>query len=222
MKKKKYNMNEDNKARNVTVTLDKAREWYNSGNESLKEIALQVFNKDELVYNFKNITTFKDACKALNLDYMSCLINADKIYRISRASAAMFKLNVIRKALNLGQGLYLTRGSFVWYPQNQFITENCPHYRGKIKLRKLDIVGKIKNEGVIYSVLGGSASSSIFKGIGVFDSRNEIGCAASHAGFLGCASKEIAQHFSRCFGMLITEAKYGDMVDFEITYTDYL
>lgn len=25
--------------RNITVTLDKAREWYNSGNESLKEMA---------------------------------------------------------------------------------------------------------------------------------------------------------------------------------------
>lgn len=35
-------------------------------------------------------------------------------------------------------------------------------------------------------------------------------------GFLGCASKKIAQHFGKYFGMLITEAKYGDMVDFEI------
>lgn len=41
--------------RNVTVTLDKAREWFNSGNASLKEIALQAFNEDELAYNFKNI-----------------------------------------------------------------------------------------------------------------------------------------------------------------------
>lgn len=28
--------------------------------------------------------------------------------------------------------------------------------------------------------------------------------------------KEIAQHLGKYFGMLITEAKYGDMVDFEI------
>ena len=28
--------------RNVTVTLDKAREWYNSGNATLREVALQV------------------------------------------------------------------------------------------------------------------------------------------------------------------------------------
>lgn len=38
----------------------------------------------------------------------------------------------------------------------------------------------------------------------------------ANVGFLGCASKEIAQHFGEYFGMLITEAKYGDMVDFKI------
>lgn len=38
--------------RNITVTLDKAREWYNSGNESLKEIALQAFSENELKFNF--------------------------------------------------------------------------------------------------------------------------------------------------------------------------
>ena len=32
----------------VTVSLEKAREWYNSNNSSLKEIALQAFDKEEL------------------------------------------------------------------------------------------------------------------------------------------------------------------------------
>lgn len=47
-----------------------------------------------------------------------------------------------------------------------------------------------------------------------FDSGNT--CLKPIGGFLGCASKEIAEHFGKYFGMLITEAKYGDMVDFEI------
>ena len=34
--------------RYVTVSLEKAREWYNSNNPSLKEIALQAFDKEEL------------------------------------------------------------------------------------------------------------------------------------------------------------------------------
>lgn len=54
--------------RSIKITLDKARKWYNSGNTSLKEIALQAFNKDELVFNFKDITSFEKACNALNLN----------------------------------------------------------------------------------------------------------------------------------------------------------
>lgn len=43
--------------RNVTVTLEKAKEWYNSNNESLKEIALQAFSRDEIMLDFENITS---------------------------------------------------------------------------------------------------------------------------------------------------------------------
>jgi hypothetical protein len=97
--------------RNVKVTLDKAREWYSSNNESLKEIALQAFNKDELIYNFKNITTFQKACEALGLNYGEMLHTKMNIATISKASAAMFKLNIIRKALNLNKDLHLTKAS---------------------------------------------------------------------------------------------------------------
>lgn len=33
------------KERNITITIDKAREWYNSGSESLREVALQDFTE---------------------------------------------------------------------------------------------------------------------------------------------------------------------------------
>ena len=42
------------KERNITITIDKAREWYNSENESLKKIALQAFSEKELKFNFRN------------------------------------------------------------------------------------------------------------------------------------------------------------------------
>ena len=51
-------------------------------------------------------------------------------------------------------------------------------------------------------------------------SRNDR-LADANFGFLGCATKKIAQHFGKYFGMLITEAKYGDMVDFEIIENKY-
>ena len=57
------------KERNITITIDKAREWYNSENESLKKIALQAFSENELKFNFRSITTFKKACEVLNINY---------------------------------------------------------------------------------------------------------------------------------------------------------
>ena len=206
------------KERNITVTLNKAKEWFNSGNATLKEIALQAFDKDELTYNFKSITTFKKACMALNLDYMLCLINADNIATISKASAAMFKLNIIRKALNLGQDLHLTKDSkdyHTYYPYNPFVTKSSTYYESMINSCKMEVIGKIKSEGEEYNVLGGGAYTGI-AGLGNFDSNGGVGFADTAVGLLGCAYKEIAQHLGKYFGMLITEAKYGDIVDFEI------
>lgn len=95
--------------RNITITLEKAREWFNSGNTSLREVALQAFSEDELKSSFKNITTFEEACKALELNYDTMSIVAKSIAVTSRASADMFQLNIIRKALNLGYNLFLTK-----------------------------------------------------------------------------------------------------------------
>ena len=207
------------KERKVTVTLSKAREWFNSGNATLREIALQAFDKDELTYNFKSITTFKKACMALNLDYMLCLINANNIATISKASAAMFKLNIIRKALNLGQDLHLTKDpedSYIYYPYNPFVTKSSTYYKSEINSGRMKIIGKIKSEGEEYNVLSGSADAGGGAGLGRFHSCYDVGVANAAVGFLGCATKEIAEHFGKYFGMLITEAKYGDIVDFEI------
>lgn len=206
--------------RNVTVTLNNAKEWFNSGNEILKEIALQAFDKDELTYNFKNITTFRKACEALGLNYNAMLHITNSIATISKASAAMLKLNIIRKALNLGQDLHLTKDpedSCIYYPYNPFITKSSTYYKSEINSGKMEVIGKIKSEGEEYNVLGGRAVGG-GAGLGYFYSDLGVGGAETGIGLLGCASKEIAEHFRKYFGMLITEAKYGDMVDFEIIY----
>lgn len=210
--------------RNVKITLDKAREWYNSDDNSLKEIALQAFNKDELTYNFKDITSFKKACNALNLDYDIISIVVKDIATYSRASAAMFKLNIVRKALNLGQDLYLTkdpRVSYTYYPYCPFMTKTSIYYKNVIALGEMEVIGKIKSGGEEYDVLGGDTVYGNNDGLGCFISGYNIGVADANIGFLGCANKEIAQHFSKYFGMLITEAKYGDLLDFKIIEQKY-
>ena len=205
--------------RNVSVTLEKAREWYNSGNAALKEVALQAFKEEELKEGFKDIKNFHDACDALGINYESAFYTAENIAKYSRASAAMFKLNIIRKALNLGQDLHLTKNpkdSYIYYPYNPFVTTNSTFYKSEIKSGAMEIIGKIKKEGTMYYVLGGDADNGGDSGLGHFHSSNGVGRAYADFGFLGCANKEIAQHFSKHFGMLITIAKYGDMADFEI------
>ena len=206
------------KERNITVTLNKAKEWFNSENATLREIALQAFSKNELVCNFKNITTFEKACETLGLNYADMACMARVIAKTSRASAAIFKLNIIRKALNLGQDLHLTKDpkdSYIYYPYNPFVTKSSTYYKKEINSGKMEVIGKIKSEGEEYNVLGGDANYGGTTGLGYLNSRNGVGDAIANIGFLGCANKEIAQHLGKYFGILITEAKYGDMVDFE-------
>lgn len=207
--------------RNVSITLEKAQEWYNSGNDSLKEIALQAFNENELKFDFRNIKSLCDACNVLGLNYNEVLSELCYIKKISKASAAMFKLNIIKKALNLGKELSFTKNpedSYIYYPFNPIIRRDSIYYNDEIEEGKIKIVGKFKVEGEIYLILGDSAIAGVtcFSGLSAFNSKNGSSQAFSNIAFLGCASREIAEHFSRYFGTLITEAKYGDLKDFEI------
>ncbi|MDY2736721.1 hypothetical protein [Intestinibacter sp.] len=209
--------------RNVTVTLDKAREWFNSGNESLKEIALQAFNKEELtVFDFTRIKTFEDALTALKYTestkvYIRNTINDISMY--SKASAAMTQLNIVRKALNLGHELPFinySKDSDIYYPDNTFIAKNSICYN----LYKIGVIGEFKYKGEEYCVLNRDVYNGNF-GLSNFSLINGIGYADTNFGLLGCASKEIAIHFGKYFGMLITEAKYGDLEDFVIIKKEY-
>ena len=206
--------------RNITITLEKAKKWYYSGNTSLKEVALQAFSKEELEWNFRLIKTLENAYDALNINYETVNIYANSIAKYSKASAAMFKLNIIRKALNLGQDLHLTKhpkDSYIYYPHNPFVTKSSTYCKSDINSGKMEVIGKIKSEGEEYNVLGGGANTAGSAGLGYFASYSGVGDALAIIGFLGCANKEIANHFGKYFGMLITEAKYGDMIeDFEI------
>ena len=209
----------------IDISLDEAKEWFNSGNATLKELALKAFSKDELIYNFKDITTFKKACETLGLNYDTMLFKAKEISFVSKASAAMFKLNIVRKALNLGQDLHFVKDPEnyrIFFPYNPFVPESSTYYDDELKSGIMEIIGKIKVEGEEYKVLSGcSPTHGSHVGLGCFYFDGGFGVACCSFGFLGCANKEIAEHFSKYFGMLITEAKYGDMVKFEVIEEKY-
>ena len=212
------------KESNVRISIDDAIEMYHSGNEKFKKIALDAFGEIELNYNFRLVKTLEDACNALDLDYKCVVKEADSIANFSKSSAAMFKLNIVKKALNLNQDLSLTKdpeNSAIFYPYNPFVTKSSTYYKSEINSGKIEVIGKIKSEGEEYNVLGGNACLGGHAGLGGFDSNGGVGYAFADIGFLGCANKEIAQHLGKYFGMLITEAKYGDLVDFEIVEEKY-
>ena len=210
--------------RNVTVTLEKAKEWYNSDNATLKEVALQAFSEEELAsFNFTEIKSFKDALLCLypfgSKDYNDVVTNLKSIRAISKASAAMFKLNIIRRALNKGYDLHLTKDArgqnYTWYPYFRFVTKSSTYYDDELKRGEYKKLGEVVSEGITYDVLGGRANIGGNAGLGNFYSNYGVGFAYARVGFLGCATEEIAKHFGEYFGMLIMEAMYGDMVDFK-------
>ena len=210
----------------INVTLDEAREWYNSGNETLKELALKCFPLRKLnTHNFENIKTFEDAVNELGKDIEHANFIVNVLEHQSKASAAMYKLNIVRKALNLEQDLHLTKdpeNSYIYYPYNPFVTENSTFFEKQINSGKMEVIGKIKSEGTLYDVLGGYAlNGGGNAGLGYFYSWNGMGDAFAAFGFIGCANKEIAKHLGKYFGMLITEAKYGDLDGFEIIERKY-
>lgn len=207
--------------RNVTLTLDKAQEFYKSGNAALKEIALQAFTEDELTAkNFKCIKTFEDACKALNIEpeKIEQMLRGHygaNLFNKTPASVAALKLNIIRQALNKGQKMRLTEGT-IYYPQIRFTTKASKYYKDELNSGYMVKVGTIEQScGDLYDVLGGYAATGGSAGLGLFDSSLGVGFASAGVGFLGCASQEIAEHMSRYFAREIFDAMYGDFVDYK-------
>ena len=203
----------------VKLSIDDAIEMYHSGNEKFKKIALDAFGEIELNYNFRLVKTLEDACNALDLDYKCVVKEADSIANFSKSSAAMFKLNIVKKALNLNRDLHFTNGpkkSYIYYPFNLLVSDGSTYYEEELNSGEMEIIGKIKVEGEEYNILGGKTSTIEYFGLGNFFCYGNVGKADANFAFLGCASKEIAKHLGKYFGMLITEAKYGDLDSFEI------
>lgn len=199
------------KTRNVTITLEKAKEWYKGCNSSLKEIALQTFTKEELEeFNFKNIITFCDAIQALHLNSTDILSALANLKVVSKASTASFKLNIIRRALNKGKKMDFKKGT-IWYPYTPAVLPNNSYCKDSYEVE----VAKVKIGCDTFSLMGGSADYSTNTGLGNLNINCDVACSNANAGFLGCATKEIAQHMGKYFGKEIFEAKYGDLVDYE-------
>lgn len=182
--------------RNVKISLEKAREWYNSGNESLKEVALQAFKESELIVNpWENIKTFEDACRVLGVNPKG----VDLIYDSHLQN--MYKLQIVRRALNADWEPKLNTGT-IYYPWMRYYPKGSSYDSSWTPVANF----KAKEDNKVYTLVGG-VYGSYGGGLGTFG--YGYGVVYAGLGLLGCKSEEIAKYFGKTFGKLIFDAIYG-------------
>lgn len=201
--------------RNVALTFEKAKEFYNSGNAALKEIALQAYTEEELTTpKFTDIMTFWDAVKALGLSNCDVQKDLEKFdnYRFegnaSKHLKAIYKLDIISKALNGTDWKPSFVKGRVYYPFVEF------YFANKVKEATNSNGWKLgpsfMADGEKYTLVGGGYYCVGAPGVGNFLEGD--GHVNANAGLLGCKSEEIARHMSRYFMKEIFEAVYAQHI----------
>lgn len=202
--------------RNVTLTLQKAKEFYNSSNTALMEVALLAFTKEELtIPEWQNINTFEDACKylGLNMDFVNfALCNMKNIEgKLDKHLTAIYKLGIIRKALNKGWEPKMAEGS-IYYPWVKIYPIGKEAKAAKAAAANGWRFGPtFIADNKRYTLVGGDYR--YYMGDGLISLSCELGFILPCLGLLGCKSKEIAKHMSRYFSKEIFEATYDHNAD---------
>ena len=197
--------------RNVTLTLEKAKEFYNSSNAALKEVALQAFTKEELtIPKWQNIKTFEDALHALGMyrvfdQYPSNISEMAYFNHID----AISKIDIIRKALNGNWKPSLIKKDIVYYPFVRFYPANKAKDVANSNRGKLG--PSFIADGEKYTLVGGG-SSYYSCGVGVGGFCSGVGHVNAYTGLLCCESEEIAWHMSKYFMKEIFEAIYAQHI----------
>lgn len=200
-------------SRNIELTLEKAREWYNSGSSDLKEVALQAYTEEELeIPYWESIKTFEDASSAIGMSYarmiehIRTLDYLGKVNNFQKHLIAIYKLDIIRKALNKGWKPKMSEGT-VYYPYIKYY----PTGDDAIKIAEdnnFRVTGRFKADGVEYSLIGDYYCCNY----GLGDYRFGGGGLHVGLGLFACKSKEIAKHMSKYFTKEIFEACYAQYV----------
>ena len=197
--------------RNVTLTLQRAKEFYNSGNAALKEVALQAFTQEELTTpNYTDIKTLEDDVKALGMDINKVAYDLNNLTclegGLGEHLAAIYKLDIIRKALN---------GSD-WKPK---MTEGDIYYGWVRFYRKSSdvpsdkkIIGNFIADEQKDLLVGGFGSGGYYGGLSNFDFLYGAGYSVAAFGLLYCKSIDIAKYMSEQFGKIIFDACYAQHI----------
>lgn len=198
-------------SRNVTLTLEKAKEFYNSGNAALKEVALQAFTQEELTTpKYTDIKTFEDAYKALGMDKSKVEYDLNEFSDLEGSLGdhlrAIYKLDIIRKALNGADWKPKMIEGSIYYGWVRFYRKSSDVPSNK------KIIGNFIADGQEYLLVGGFSGSWSYHGLGSFYPWCGYGFSSATLGLLYCKSIKIAQYMSEQFGKIIFDACYAHHV----------
>lgn len=190
--------------RTLTLSLERAKEWYHSDTEELRKVAMEVYSIEELTsVNYKDICSFTDACEALNIPENiiakgSCRVLSHFGASRCRPYIAQYRLYIIRRALNgINWEPKLAEGD-MYYPQIEI-------YKAPHTIPEDSLIGKILCDNQEYLISGGITCRT-YGGLSRFQDASGV---VSNLGLIGCKSAEIAAHMARHFGHTIFDAFYG-------------
>lgn len=157
----------------------------------------------------KDVKTFEDVLDVMNMSKSSIQAIEEKIPSFSLINK--YKCDLILSALHSVENYIipndLTVGN-VYYPIPRF------YKRGQEPEHKDNIIGMFRHKRTTYVLVGGYASDGSNAGLGCFASDCGVGRVWASVGFLPCATREIAEHFSRYFGRFMFDALYADRVSY--------
>lgn len=157
----------------------------------------------------EDVKTFEDVLDVMNISKSSIQAIEEKIPSVSLINK--YKCDLILSALHSVENYIipndLTVGN-VYYPIPRF------YKKGQEPEHKDNIIGMFHHKRTTYVLVGGDADIGSYAGLGFFTSHNGVGGVWTNVGFLPCATREIAEHFSRYFGRFMFDALYADRVSY--------
>ena len=183
----------------LTAKLAEVKDVYNASGSDVKKALEHIFGKEPFEFNYRDIKSFEDACKHLNISNYVPTTREGFIIDEQAAgqSAAMYKLMVICKALCNGK--YTDEDGDSWFP-----------YYWLYSKQELENIGEEQRKAKGIQLLSAcGAGHAEHAGVRCAPAADRGAAARAHCGFPLCAnSKEMAEYLDEQFRDLIYQC-YG-------------
>jgi hypothetical protein len=214
--KRKKDMDEK---RAITLTLEKAKKWYNSGNPELKELAATTYSLEELgvVEPWENIKTYEDAYKKVVGDCQPSWIDSGIFdglttdINLTRHLSAIFKIDVILKALNGKDYKPCLETGKYFYPSVNVLLKDSEIAKSLERWPSTEYLGQATlTDGTTTLYFTGNCYYDFCGGLLEYHKFPDFSWGTIPTSeMLHCKSEKIAKHMSKYFAKEIFNAVYS-------------